>query len=205
MITEVEHELERDLRLLAAADQHGTASFRTWTTSRHVVVVGRAVAVEVEVDVDACRRYDVPIVRRPSGGRSVVIGPGTLQYTFALPYHFDPSLRSIPGSKAFCNRLLLDALGDPRLRAHDSGDITVDDRKVAGLAMKRSRAALILHGTLLISAEIELLAALLRHPAREPEYRRGRAHVDFLSNLGPFCDRQLELRVNESLKRHSAE
>jgi lipoate-protein ligase A len=194
-----EDELAHDLELLTVAAGCGRPAFKTWVTEKLTVVVGRAVDIATEVDVERCERLGVCIVRRPSGGRSVVIGPGTVQYTFALPYHLSPELAGIPGSKRFCNRLLLGGLCDPRISQDDSGDLLVGDRKVGGLAIKRGRNAMMLHGTLLACADMDAVAALLRHPLREPAYRRGRAHADFLLNLGPIDHESLTRRVAASL------
>jgi lipoate-protein ligase A len=197
----VSNELERDLELLADAARHGRSTFRTWVASDYTVVVGRAVEVEREVEIDHCERLRVPIVRRQSGGRSVVIGPGTVQYTFALPYRLSAELAGIPSSKRFCNRLLLGALDDARITEEESGDLLVGDRKVGGLAIKRGREAMMLHGTLLVAADIAMVSSLLRHPLREPPYRRGRAHGEFLTNLGALDRSALERRVTSSLAR----
>jgi len=197
--TTAEDELAHDLQLFASAAAHGRSAFKTWITERLTVVVGRAVDIAAEVDVERCERLGVGILRRPTGGRSVVIGPGTVQYTFALPYDFSPELAGIQTSKRFCNRLLLCGLSDPRVSQHESGDLLVGDRKVGGLAIKRGRDAMLLHGTLLACADIETVAALLRHPAREPAYRRGRAHADFLLNLGPIDHESLAQRVAGSM------
>lgn len=196
-----ERELEHDLELLGQAARQDRSAFRTWVTRRHTVVVGRAVDVDGEVDIQRCARLEVPIVRRPSGGRSVVIGPGTVQYTFALPYRLSAELTGIASSKRFCNRLLLEALADPRLAEDDSGDLLVGDRKVGGLAIKRGRDAMMLHGTLLVAADIGVVASLLRHPLREPTYRRGRDHAQFLANLGELDREALARRVTASLAR----
>lgn len=195
----MERELEHDLELLAVAAEHGRSAFKAWATDRHAVVVGRAVDVDTEVHVEECRRLGVPIVRRPSGGRSVVIGPGTVQYTFALPYRLSPELAGISSSKRYCNRMLRRGLADPRIVEDDSGDLLVGNRKVGGLAIKRARDAMMLHGTLLVSADIEMVASLLRHPVREPRYRGGRPHAEFLANLGPLNVETLEQRVLASL------
>lgn len=194
-----EAELADDLELLSLAAEHGKATFKTWVTRQLSVVVGRAVDVDSEVDVERCRELDVPIVRRASGGRSVVIGPGTVQYTFALPYYLSAELEGISSSKRFCNRLLLGGLGDSRIEQDDSGDLLLGDRKVGGLAIKRGRHAMMLHGTLLGSADIDAVASLLRHPVREPLYRRGRPHKEFLANLGRLDHERLASRVSAVL------
>lgn len=195
----VELELERDIELLADTIDARRSWFRTWTTAQHTVVVGRAVDVQTEVSIESCRELDVPIVRRPSGGRSVVVGPGTVQYTFTLPYGLSTELASISSSKRFCNRLLVNGLGDSRISTEESGDLMIGDRKVGGLALKRARDAMLLHGTLLVAADILLLSRLLLHPLREPAYRCGRPHADFLVNLGSIDTALLERRVKSSL------
>ena len=39
------------------------------------------------------------------------------------------------------------------------------------------------HGTLLYDFDISLVERLLAHPPREPQYRAGRGHADFIANL----------------------
>lgn len=135
------------------------------------------------------------MLRRMSGGRSVVIGPGTLQYSLALAHAGTSAAASISSAKAFCNDLLLEALVTPRLRTHPSGDLVIDDRKVGGLALKRTRDATLVHGTILLECDLAALEDLLLHPVREPDYRRGRAHAEFVRNLGPIDTAALEQRV----------
>jgi len=188
--------------MLELAVSDARASFRTWTTDMATVVVGKAVDIEREVDVEFCRSRGIDVVRRESGGRSVWIGPGTLQYAFALPYHLSPELDGISSAKRFCNRLLLAALElDSSVVEDSSGDLVVESRKAAGLAMRRMRTALLLHGTILVDADLALIDRALKHPEREPAYRRGRPHRDFLANLPPFDAVTVEQRVQASLGR----
>jgi lipoate-protein ligase A len=194
------HELETDLEMLAIAERERRPSFRTWTAEGHTVVVGRAARIDDQVETDFCARNGIPIVRRPSGGGAVVIGRGTLQYSFALPYALAEELKSIGRSKSFCNELLRAAL--PRgheLTADVSGDLVLGDRKVAGVALKRRREAMLLHGTILTDADLELIARAVKHPPREPAYRRHRSHESFLANLGPVPVPDLVRSVDRSL------
>jgi lipoate-protein ligase A len=202
---DVERELETDTALLDAAEKGAAACFRLWTTSRTTVVVGRGVTIAEEVDESACDLHSVAVIRRESGGRSVVVGPGTLQYAFVLPYSLSEELLEITSSKRFCNAMLAPALeGGTRrargtLRFDVSGDLVCDGRKVAGLALRRRRLAMLLHGTILVNADLDLIAALLRHPQQEPAYRCGRSHTDFLANVGPVDEGLLDERVRERL------
>lgn len=192
----VERQLEIDLERLGVAENGGPADFRIWTTEQSTVVVGRSVDIEKEVDTDACRAARISIVRRPSGGRSVVVGTGTLQYSFVLPYSLADELNSIQGAKRFCNRLLIAGLSrSGEIEEDPSGDLIANGRKFAGLALKRRRFSMLLHGTLLVHADLQQIATVLRHPASEPEYRRGRDHSEFLTNIGPVNAGDLESRV----------
>jgi lipoate-protein ligase A len=196
----VRHELSLDLLALAAAETEGKSAFRVWSIDQPVVVVGRSVEAANEVDIDFCHNNGIAIVARPSGGRSVLIGLGTVQYSYTLPYSLDEELNSIAGSKTFCNRLMrTGAQVLSELTEDSSGDLVRGNRKIAGLALKRGRNAVLLHGTILVDADLELIALALRHPEREPDYRDGRSHLDFLGNLGALDSEELERRVRHEL------
>jgi lipoate-protein ligase A len=68
-------------------------------------------------------------------------------------------------------------------RPEGTSDVAVGDRKISGNAQARRWKALLVHGTLLVDFDYELAEAVLKHPPREPAYRRGRAHRDFLVTL----------------------
>jgi len=209
----VEKELAADTRLLEDVEQGAPPGFRTWTVCHPTVVVGRSVLIEEEVDERFCAAHAIRIVRRPSGGRSVLVGPGTVQYAFALPYALGEELVTISGSKRFCNRLLLAGLGSalaaPSAILEDvSGDLVVNGHKVAGLALRRRRTAMLLHGTILVAADLALIASALRHPKQEPAYRAGRTHAAFVANLGALDERVMRNVIAErlaSLQRSSVQ
>lgn len=196
-------ELEHDFRMLDRA----RAAARVWTCAEPVVVLGRSRETQAELDEHECRRRGVAVLRRASGGGTVVIGPGTVQYAFVLAHghpHVQPTEHPretarehavepppLDAIKRACNRVVREALvrsgAEAALESDASGDLRIDDRKVGGLALRRRRSATLLHGTLLTHlADLELIASVLAHPAREPEWRRGRSHREFLGTLAPF-------------------
>lgn len=179
--------IERDFAMLASA--RGEVLARTWACPGLAVVLGVSRDAAAEVDAAECERRGAAVLRRASGGGTVAIGAGTLQYAFALP-HGDDAPPSLDDVKRTCNSWVAAALASAGVAvalAHDaSGDLVAGDRKVGGVALRRVRHATLLHGTLLVDADLEVVAAVLRHPAREPAWRRGRGHLDFLANLGAF-------------------
>jgi lipoate-protein ligase A len=55
--------------------------------------------------------------------------------------------------------------------------------KFSGNALRVRRHGVLYHGTLLDDFDIPLISRVLRHPPREPDYRRRRPHGEFLTNL----------------------
>src|SRR2546427_554577 len=57
---------------------------RFWEPMQHFVVVGYGNKVHTEVNVPFCRISNTPILRRCTGGGTVLQGPGVLNYSLIL-------------------------------------------------------------------------------------------------------------------------
>ena len=89
---------------------------RFWEPKEHFVVVGYSNKVPLEVNVDACRKNGVVILRRCSGGGTVLQGPGCLNYSLVLRIDSDPALQTVTGTNRFVmerNRAALASLITP--------------------------------------------------------------------------------------------
>jgi lipoate-protein ligase A len=175
--------IEGDFEMLEAA----RPDVRVWTCGEPAIVLGISRDPSLEVDMDECRSRGVALLRRASGGGTVAIGPGTIQYAIVLE-HDGAEPPSITEAKRLCNDLVRDSLlhigVHATLDVDPSGDLRLGDRKAGGLALRRNRDATLVHGSLLATADVAFIASVLRHPASEPAWRRGRAHGDFLIGLG---------------------
>ena len=141
--------------------------------------------------VDACRADGVPILRRTSGGGTVVVGPGTLNVSVILPESAAPGLAAVDEAQ----RYVLDSIarsiraGGPAGHASQGrGDLVIGDRKCGGSAQRRLKHWFMVHCSILYDFPIERIVRYLTIPRRQPEYRQGRDHHDFLSNLGCRVD-----------------
>ena len=167
-------------------EQGGSGILRVWEPSSYFVVVGLSNAVATEVNLDRCQRDEVPVLRRVSGGGTVLQGPGCLCYSLILPIDQDPALETVPGTNRWIMERTSDALAPllkltPGIAGHT--DLVMLNRKFAGNAQKRKRRYLLFHGTLLLEMDLDLIQRYLRMPSREPDYRHGREHWEFLVNL----------------------
>src|SRR5689334_16956944 len=85
-----------DEALLQAAETGNSGEvLRFWESPTHFVVVGYANKVGAEVNVAACDARNVPILRRCSGGGTVLQGPGCLNYALVLRIADDQPTHSI--------------------------------------------------------------------------------------------------------------
>lgn len=188
----VEEHLALDEALLDAAHAGALAGpvVRTWMADAPTVVLEASSRVAEEVDVDACAAAGARLVRRPSGGLTVVIGPGCLMWSVVAPRPGGaPAIDAIHADMLEPLATALRAAGRPVLRRGTS-DLALETadaggaRKVSGNALRIRREAVLYHGTLLDTFDLGLVDRVLRHPPREPGYRAGRSHGAFLANLG---------------------
>jgi lipoate-protein ligase A len=168
--------------LLAAEAGEGGEVLRVWEWPRPAVVLGSGCRLAEDVDEAACAADGVPILRRASGGGTVLLGPGCLLYTLVLRYDRAPELAQIRPSYAYILGRVGRALGSAAGPAGTS-DLALDGRKFSGNAQQRKRGHLLHHGTLLYASDLARVGRYLRPPPRQPEYRAGRSHADFLRNL----------------------
>jgi lipoate-protein ligase A len=158
---------------------------RFWEWSRPAVVLGAGCKLSQDVHEAECLRDRVPVVRRSSGGGTVVLGPGCLVYTLVLPYARAPSLREIGPSYRFILGRIREALTEliPGIEHAGTSDLVIGDLKFSGNAQQRKRRHLLHHGTVLYNFDLPIIDRYLSLPARQPEYRAGRDHRSFVTNL----------------------
>ncbi len=164
----------------------GPPALRLWRPRSLCVVLGTGRPAARDVKLPLCREEGVPVLRRFSGGGTVVHSPGQLCFSFFLPFALHPSLRTVEGSYRFVFSLVgraLSALGVEGLAFREPCDFALDDRKVSGNAQRRGRRFLLHHGTLLVDCDPAPLGRFLNEPDEAPAYRRGRSHRDFLTTL----------------------
>ena len=158
---------------------------RVWEPASTAVIVGRSSPLAREVNLEACRRDGVPMIRRTSGGASIVTGPGCLMYAVLLSYSERPELRMLDAAHQFVMSRLANAIGTLGFDVASKGicDLTLGERKFSGNALRCKRNWMVYHGTILCTFETSLIDRYLGMPARQPEYRRGRGHREFVTRL----------------------
>jgi lipoate-protein ligase A len=162
-----------------------TEVLRLWESPQPIVVVGRSSRAHEEVDLPACRRLGVPVLRRASGGAAVVGGPGCLMYGLVLPYAGREHLRLIDELHRHVLGRIRAAIGSLVRGVEHIGicDLAIGGQKFSGNSVRCKRDHFLYHGTVLYGFDLALIERLLKMPPRQPEYRDGRPHREFLANI----------------------
>lgn len=166
-------------------ERGGDPVLRFWESDCHFVVLGRTCRMADDVDLVACQEDGLPILRRASGGGTVLQGPGCLSYAFVLPINWHPDLVSIRTT----NRLILERMAtalrrwEPATTFRGISDLAINDMKISGNAQRRTGKVVLFHGTILHGMGVDLIARYLKHPTRQPDYRSNRPHCTFVRTI----------------------
>src|SRR5437870_8992257 len=170
--------------LLEAESGRGGEVLRLWEWPELALILGSGCRLAEDADEAACLAGGVPILRRSSGGGTVLLGTGCLCYSLVLSYDRSPALSEIRSSYLFILERVRQALAGiaPGIACAGTSDLAIAGRKFSGNSQQRKRDHLLHHGTLLHHFDPHQVGRYLRLPARQPDYRCGRDHAAFLTN-----------------------
>ncbi len=207
--------MERDRELLRACEQDGApVTLRLYGWSRPTVTTGYAQTPR-DVDLDACRALAIPVVARPTGGRSLLHhNELTYSLTAPIPHPQFPSrllgtFQAVSGAILHSLALLgvraarvaqparRDAASKPGLKnascfsSLNHYEIAVNGKKLVGSAQRRTQRAFLQHGSVWIDCDRELVNRLLRFDDEAERLR----HLDVLNRSTVTLNEILAARV----------
>ena len=160
-------------------------AIRIWEFSQPVVIAGRSSRIDDEIDREYCQAAKIPILRRCTGGAAVVGGPGCLMYSVVLNTDDQPQLHRIDAAHQHVMTRVLHAMQIqiPETRWQGICDLTWRNKKFSGNSLRITRDSLLYHGTILYDFDLNLIARCLCAAPRQPDYRAGRDHESFVTNV----------------------
>lgn len=154
-----------------------------WIPPEPMVVLGCSSRLERAVEEARIRLDGVPVYRRPSGGESMFLSPRMAAVSLVLDLGRHPLPRTLfSATGAALIRALAD-MGVSGLRTRGTSDLALGERKILGSAIYQRGTRLFYHAVLNVAEDPGNIQRYLRHPVREPPYRLGRNHDDFVTSL----------------------
>ena len=177
--------------------------FRVWIPEQPMLVLGYSQEPEKELNLAAVEAENIPVYKRKGGGGAVLLSPNVICVAlrmqrkpgFDLQDYFSSANGFI--QSAFKNALNIDLI--PR----GISDLVLGNRKISGSSLYLPRDCAVYLASILVNATLSQLDRFLLHPSREPDYRKGRTHADFVQNLAdvPGLENLTPERVMEILNR----
>src|SRR5476651_469365 len=95
--------------LLSLAEKQSRGEFlRFWESSKIFIVLGRIGRAETDVNAIHTQKDNIPVLRRSSGGGTVVQGPGCLNYTLVLSKQKHPEINDLRQSYAWISQKVIE-------------------------------------------------------------------------------------------------
>ena len=190
----VEHLALDEVLLDAVAAGERGPCVRFWRWTQKALVLGSHQSVRNEVDPGVAAELGFAVVRRMSGGGTMVCEPGgTLTYSLYLP---DSCVRGLSFVESF---RALDAwvvaalvkLGVPA-SYRPLNDIVSPEGKIAGAAQARRRGAVLHHTTMAFATDPAIVPRLIRIGRPTLEARGPRSAQKVVTPLSMFTSLGLE-------------
>jgi lipoate-protein ligase A len=107
-------------------------------------------------------------------------------YAVLLDYRKRPELRMLDQAHQFVMSQISQALRNTGIDTEMKGtcDLTFNGRKFSGNALRCRKNWFLYHGTIILeSFDLSLIPNCLGAPKRQPDYREGRSHRDFVTAI----------------------
>ncbi|XP_078435048.1 biotin/lipoate A/B protein ligase family [Wolffia australiana] len=184
------HQLRLEERLLRTSTENWCIINEG--TMESSIVMGVSGKLNELVETRFVLRDGVPVIRRFTGGGTVVVGKDTIFVTFICNKNAVPGVQPYPKpimswtSKLYSKSL--SGLVDFSLREND---YVIGDRKFGGNAQSITKARWLHHTSFLWNYDPRDMK-YLKHPPRAPSYRSMRTHSEFLCTMNGFLSSSSE-------------
>jgi len=167
-------------------------SFKVWVPSHTGVVLGNSQKPEIELNLNQIQENQIPVYKRKGGGGTVLLSPDGLCYAVKFKKSKDLAIHDYfeMGTSILQNVLFKHFGIESSMRG--ISDLAVDDRKILGCSLYLPKTFALFYASILVKDESKNIEKYLAHPSREPDYRKGRSHSDFITSL----DQLIEVKNN---------
>jgi len=173
-------------------------AFRIYRWVEPTVTVGYSQNVNDTVNRDYCSRKKIPIIRRESGGGTVLHNM-ELTYSFTIPLHsalipqsVNESFREIISPIIKTLEMFMD-----NVEYKSVNDILVNKKKISGSAQVRKYGSLQQHGTIIIDMDDEIFTSAIFHDENKLKDREFPSPRQSLTSMKDEIDKDIDEKFIE--------
>lgn len=166
--------------------------------SPKAVVMGLSSSADDWVKQDKLSKDGIPLIQRFSGGGTVFVDEDTIFASWIINRK-DLDVEPFPKPiLRWTADFYKKSLNIPLTLKEN--DYTLGNKKIGGNAQYLKKDRWLHHTTFLQDVDMNNMD-YLRHPKREPDYRKGRNHSDFITTLAPYLTKEeFKERLVQGLK-----
>jgi lipoate---protein ligase len=145
---------------------------RLWS-AKPSVIIGRNQSLRMEVNIKASQKYQIPIIRRITGGGAVYLDLGCLNFSFYLNNNCIFYTTNVSNLNKSLMQIIVNALTLSKLDCliQPPNSITINGKKISGSAQIFKGNSVLHHGTLLVNTNLQKLTELLNVEKKIREIR----------------------------------
>ena len=166
-------------------DSSKSITCKVWVPEDIYVVLGNANKVETECYSQNCLNDKVSLLKRYGGGGTVVLHSGCIILSLGMwvKDYFKNDLYFSLLNKSVISTLSEINSGFKSFSQKGISDICYGDKKNIGTSLFRSRNYLLYQASIIFDPKLKLIERYLKHPSKEPAYRKNKDHKDFLIGI----------------------
>ncbi|MCK5857573.1 MAG: hypothetical protein KAG64_08785 [Bacteroidales bacterium] len=157
--------------------------FMVWQPDQRYLVLGRSNEAIKSLIAESVDNDNIKVLKRPSGGEAVLLSPNMLVIALKVPLTMVKKAHDV---FVIANNIIKEALakeGIQNITSRGISDICIGEQKILGSAIFKKPDSVFYHAVLNVSEDVNLIDHYLQYPKREPDYRKGRNHLAFVSSL----------------------
>lgn len=163
----------------------------TYEQKRTEIVYGPACNPENEINTDLCLSDSIPLIKRRGGGGTVILSPGVVVTLIVGKRNSRTALEifdNIHDSMIY----LLKKLGINSVERKGISDLAIKNRKILGSSLYLGSDPQLYYyqSSLMVQSDSSLMNKYLKHPPKEPNYRKNRPHSSFCTTI---CQQGLDI------------
>ena len=160
-----------------------TNKFLLWIPEKTYIILGASNKAEDAVVESLAVRDNIPVMKRRTGGQTVMLTPNNLIISAVIT---DESVMKPKDVFNNFNDMIIGAIEKDHFEKFSTrgiSDIALGEKKIMGSSMYRGKGKLFYHAVLNFNEPPSTFQKYLKHPSKEPDYRKGRNHDEFVTTL----------------------